>query len=86
MTELLTVPDMSRRLSQSGKLKRTLEKTGYATETYTYQTKSPNWPANTGKDSCEVYTNFFCLLSTLLNYGCSVFCSAQLNSETLVLW
>ena len=36
--------------------------TGCGTETYTYQTKSPTWPANTGKDSCEMYTHFLCLL------------------------
>ena len=35
--------------AQPGKLKGTLDKTGYGTETYTYQTKSPTWPANTGK-------------------------------------
>ena len=43
-------------------IKGNLDKTGYGTETYTYQTKSPTWPANTGKDSCEVYTNFLCML------------------------
>ena len=36
--------------------------TGYGTETYTSQTKSPTWPANTVKDSYEVFTYFLCLL------------------------
>ena len=35
---------------------------GYGTETYTSQTKSRTCPANTGKDSRELYTHFICLL------------------------
>ena len=45
-----------------GKLKGTLDLTGYGSETYTCQAKSPTWPNNTGKDSCQVYTYFLCLL------------------------
>ena len=28
----------------------------------TCQTKSPTWPSNIGKDSCEMYIHFLCLL------------------------
>ena len=51
--------------SHSGKLKGNsrlpLMLTGYGTETYIFQTKSPTWPAKKGKDSCEVFTHFLCL-------------------------
>ena len=58
----IIIDDHFGQLAIPGKLKGTLDLTGYGSETYTCQAKSPTWPTNTGKDSCQVYTYFLCLL------------------------